>query len=69
MSTYTQIFYHIVFATKHREPVLDKPRRDDLYRLVWDAFKSVIAIFIALAGLRTTYTSSPASIPRSDWLI
>jgi len=35
MSTYTQIVYHIVFATKHREPVLDKPRRDELYRLVW----------------------------------
>jgi putative transposase len=35
MSTYTQIFYHIIFATKDREPVLDKPKRDDLYRFVW----------------------------------
>jgi REP element-mobilizing transposase RayT len=25
-----------VFATKHREPVLDKPHRDDLYRLMWE---------------------------------
>lgn len=35
MSTYTQIIYHIIFATKGREPVLDKLRRDDLYRFVW----------------------------------
>ncbi len=35
MSTYTQIFYHIVFATKHREPVLDSPRREDFYRFIW----------------------------------
>jgi putative transposase len=35
MSTYTQIFYHIIFATKDREAVLDKPRRDDLYCFVW----------------------------------
>jgi putative transposase len=35
MSTYTQILYHIVFATKHREAALDKPHRDDLYRFMW----------------------------------
>lgn len=35
MSTYTQILYHIVFATKNREPVLSKDRRADLYRYIW----------------------------------
>ena len=35
MSTYAQILYHIVFATKNREPVLDKAHRDDLYRFIW----------------------------------
>lgn len=35
MSTYTQILYHIVFATKNREPVLRKDRREDLYKYVW----------------------------------
>jgi hypothetical protein len=35
MSTYTQIYYHIVFSTKERRPVLDAPRRDDLFRYVW----------------------------------
>ncbi len=35
MATYTQILYHIVFSTKSRERVLDKSRRDDLYRFIW----------------------------------
>ena len=35
MSTYTQILYHIVFATKQRRCVLDKTRREDLFRYVW----------------------------------
>lgn len=35
MATYTDITYHLVFGTKHRAPVLDKARRDDLYRFVW----------------------------------
>ena len=30
MSTYTQILYHIVFATKDRQPVLSDLRRDEL---------------------------------------
>jgi len=39
MSTYTQILYHVVFATKHREPVLDKSHCDDLYRFIWGCLK------------------------------
>lgn len=39
MSTFAQVFYHIVFATKHREPVLDKTRRDDFYRFIWGCLK------------------------------
>jgi putative transposase len=35
MSTYTQILYHIIFSTKDRRPVLDKPRREELFRYVW----------------------------------
>ncbi len=35
MSTYTQILYHIIFATKNRKPALRKERRDDLYKYIW----------------------------------
>ena len=40
MSTYTQILYHIVFATKGRRRVLDKSRRDDLFRYLWGVIKN-----------------------------
>ena len=34
-NTYTQIFYHIVFSTKDRSPVLAEARREELFRYVW----------------------------------
>lgn len=40
MATYTQIIYHLVFATKHRERVLDKSRREDLFRYIWGIIKN-----------------------------
>jgi len=35
MSTYTQILYHIIFSTKHREPVLNQENRPQLYKYIW----------------------------------
>jgi REP element-mobilizing transposase RayT len=40
MSTYTQILYHIVFATKGRLPVLSDSRRDDLFRYINGVIKN-----------------------------
>lgn len=40
MSTYTQIYYHIVFSTKDRQPVLRPSRREDLFRYVWGIIKN-----------------------------
>ena len=39
MTTYTDITYHIVFATKHRVPALDRARRNDLFRFMWGVVK------------------------------
>ena len=35
MSTYTQIYYHIVFSTRGRAPVLLQSGRESLFRYVW----------------------------------
>ena len=35
MSRYTQIYYHIVFSTKQRAPVLAQTGREDLFRYIW----------------------------------
>ncbi|MBM4329213.1 MAG: IS200/IS605 family transposase [Deltaproteobacteria bacterium] len=39
MSTYTQIYYHIVFSTKNRDPALTSDRRPDLFRYIWGIVK------------------------------
>ena len=39
MATYTDITYHLVFATKNRVRALDRPRRDDLYAFIWGILK------------------------------
>ena len=39
MTTYTQIIYHIVFATKNRDPVLEQSRRRDLFAYIWGVVK------------------------------
>ncbi len=40
MSTYTQIIYHIVFATKNRVAFLDDPLRENFYRYVSRVIKN-----------------------------
>ncbi len=40
MSTFTQIYYHIVFSTKNREPVLLADKRDHLFRYTWGILKN-----------------------------
>ena|SRR2546425_8349097 len=40
MSTFTQIYYHIVFSTKNREPVLRPERREELFRYIWGIIRN-----------------------------
>jgi len=40
MATFTQIYYHIVFSTKNREPILLADKRDHLFRYTWGILKN-----------------------------
>lgn len=40
MATYTQIYYHIVFTTKNREPALIADNRESLFRYIWGILKN-----------------------------
>ena len=40
MSTFTQIYYHVVFSTKNRAAVLKPNRREDLFRYIWGILKN-----------------------------
>jgi len=51
LSTYTQIIYHIVFATKNRERVLDKSRREDFFRYTWGIVKNYDCHLFRLNGV------------------
>lgn len=35
MSTYTQIYYHIIFSTKNRIPCLKEAEREQLFKYIW----------------------------------
>ena len=38
--SYRQILYHIVFATKNREPTISEKHCNDLYYYIWGAIKN-----------------------------
>ena len=40
MSTFTQIYYHIVFSTKDRVPALTTDKRENLFRYAWGILKN-----------------------------
>jgi putative transposase len=40
MATFTQIYYHIVFSTKHRAPVMTKAGRPELCRYLWGVIRN-----------------------------
>ena len=40
MSTFTQIYYHIVFSTKNRQQVLLPAHREPLFRYIWGIIKN-----------------------------
>ena len=40
MSTYTQVYYHLVFSTKERVPALLAEKREGLFRYTWGILKN-----------------------------
>jgi putative transposase len=51
MSTYTQIYYHIVFSTKDRMPALRPDRREDLFRYTWGILKNKDSHLYRIGGV------------------
>jgi len=40
MSTYRQIFYQVVFGTKHRKPTINRDHDEELYKYIWGIIKN-----------------------------
>ena len=51
MATYTDINYHLVFATKNRLPALHRDRREDLYRFIWGVLKERKSHLYRIGGM------------------
>ncbi|MCX7047731.1 MAG: IS200/IS605 family transposase [Candidatus Sumerlaeota bacterium] len=51
MSTYTQIYYHLIYSTKNRDAVLRKDKREDLFRYAWGIFKNKKCVLYRINGI------------------
>ena len=51
MGTYTQIFWQIVFSTKHRDPVMVKENREKLFRYIWGILKNKKCVLYRINGV------------------
>lgn len=50
MSTYTQIIYHFVFSTKHREPTMFQNQKLRLFSYIHHFLTNKNAIYTGLMG-------------------
>jgi len=69
VSTYTQIYYHIVFSTKDRVPALTADKRDALFRYIWGILKNKQAHLYRINGVEDhlhIFTSLHPSVSLSD---
>ncbi|NTS39450.1 IS200/IS605 family transposase [Flavisolibacter sp. BT320] len=51
MGTYKQLFYHIVFATKNREPTLTQSNQEALYKYIWGIIKNKHCHLYRIGGI------------------
>lgn len=51
MSTYLQIYHHIVFSTKYRTPCLKQPARKELFRYISGIFRNKKCHLYQINGL------------------
>ena len=50
-STYTQLFYHIVFSTKERQPLISSLLREELYKYIGGIVRGEGASLIEIGGV------------------
>jgi REP element-mobilizing transposase RayT len=69
MSTFIQIFYHIVFSTKGREPVLLAAGRETMFRYIWGLIRARDSHLYRVNGTRDHVHILTACIPLNHWQI
>lgn len=49
-NTYTNLVYHIVFSTKHREPLITNDLREELYKYIGGIFRAEGGALLKIGG-------------------
>jgi len=71
MSTFTQIYYHIVFSTKNREPVLKAQMREEMFKYIRGIIKKKDCHLYRINGVEDhlhILTSLHPAIPLVDFV-
>lgn len=50
-STYTNLFYHIIFSTKHRQPLISSVLREELYKYIGGIVRGEGGLLIEIGGV------------------
>ncbi len=50
-STFTNLLYHIVFSTKHREPLIKEELQEELYRYIGGIIRAEGGILLEIGGV------------------
>ncbi len=50
-NTYTQLFYHVVFSTKHRLRSISKEQREHLYGYIWGIHRNLKCHLYRIGGV------------------
>ncbi len=71
MSTFRQIYYQIVFSTKHRKPVLNEEHEEKLYKYIWGIVKNKKCKLYRIGGMPDhihLFTDLHPSVSLSDFV-
>ncbi|MGC4232630.1 MAG: IS200/IS605 family transposase [Niabella sp.] len=71
MSTYRQIFYHIVFGTKNRRPTISPSAQTALYKYIWGIIKNLNCKLYRINGMEDhihIFSDLHPSISLSDYV-
>jgi putative transposase len=50
-NTYTQLLFHVIFSTKHRQRTLPDEHRESLYRYIWGIHKNLNCHLYRIGGI------------------
>jgi putative transposase len=71
MSSYRQVIYQIVFATKYREPTIPNDHCEELYKYIWGVTKNTKCKLYRINGIEDhihILSDLHPSVPLSDYV-